>query len=81
MFLIVCRDKIMGRCRTIEEIPAAIASVSKELESTPSNAAWGHKVDVFFFISGYTTRPMESWPKEKNYDINIHNATLRVQDV
>lgn len=65
MFAIVVRNEIVRKCETIEQVQNHVRNLVEELAEEPSINPWGHNVDVFFRVAGYTTRSPESWPKEK----------------
>jgi len=65
MFAIVVKNEVLRRCETMEQALNHVEAIVEQLAKIPSNNPWGHNVDVFVRIAGYTTRSPESWPKEK----------------
>jgi hypothetical protein len=75
MFAIVCNNKVMSRCENIGQIDDHVKRVMKQMESMLTSVPWGHNIDVYAYVGGYTTRQVESWPKEK-YPSYVHEGGI-----
>jgi len=63
MFIAVINDRVVRSCRNIDEINDMVAHV---LRNHPVNAnVIPYPVEVYTRIGSYTTKVVESYPKEK----------------
>jgi len=68
MFAIVVNNEVYHRCANIDDIPMAVQSVIAKFNGVPSRDPWGHTIQVYASVGSYTTKAVESWPKEKSYN-------------